>query len=118
MNEFEKACSEVEQDRNYEMDNENAISFVRDSKVATVTFSQGRYISKIEKLAERFPDEVKIVARNKNREGNVSSIVAYIPTTYIKINNRTRELSEEERKVLSERARNNFHTELNTDETP
>ena len=118
MNDFEKACNEVEQDRNYEAEQENCVEFLRDSKVATVTFCQGRYITKIEKLAKKHPDEVQIVARNKNREGNVSSIVAHIPTSYIKINNPKREISDEERELLRERARNIFHTDKDTDETP
>lgn len=117
MNEFEKACEEVEK-RSYESDCENAIEWIRDSDIATVTFSQGRFITKIRKLAEKYPDEVQIVAENKKRDGNVSSIVAHIPTRYIQISNRKRDLSEEDRKVLSERAKNIFHAALDTDETP
>lgn len=111
MNEFEKACEEVEK-RSYESDCENAIEWIRDSDIATVTFSQGRFITKIRKLAEKYPDEVQIVHRNKG------SIVAHIPVHYLQISNRKRDLSEEERKLLSERARNIFHTDLNADETP
>lgn len=105
MNEFEKACSEVEQDRNYEADCENAIEWIRNSDTATVMFSQGRYITKIRKLAEKHPDEVQIVAENKNSDGYVGSIVAHIPVHYIQISNRKRELSEEERKAIGERLR-------------
>lgn len=112
MNEFEKASNEIEQDRDYELEQENVIEFLRDAKVATVTFSQVRYISKIEKLAEKYPDDVQIVHRNKG------SIVAHIPVHYIQISNRKRDLSEEERKLLSERAKNIFHAQLDTDETP
>ena len=112
MKDFEKACEELEQDRSYESDCENAIEWIRNSDTATVMFSQGRYITKIEKLAEQYPDEVQIVARNK------TSIVAHIPVSYIKINRRVRELTDEEREVLSERARNNFGKGLNQDETP
>lgn len=105
MNEFEKACSELEKDVTYESDFENAIEWVRDSDTATVTFSQGRYITKIERLAEKYPDEVQIIHRNYNRGGNVSSIVAHIPVKAIKINIiHGRELSEDQ----IERARENF----------
>lgn len=79
MNEFEKACSEVEQDETYETEVENCIEFLKDAKTATVTFSQGRYITKIKKLAEKYPDQVQIVHSNKN------SIVAHIPVKAIKI---------------------------------
>lgn len=93
MNEFEKACSEVEQDRNYEYSQENAIEWIKNSEVATVTFSQGRYISKIKKLAEKYPDKVQI--RHENKDG---SIVAHIPVKAIKINIiEGRELTEEEK---------------------
>ena len=100
---FEKECEKNETERNYELEEENAISFLRGSKTATVTFSQGRFISKIYKLAEKFPEDVQIVAENKNKEGNVSSIVAHIPTHYLNISNRKRELSDEERKAIGER---------------
>jgi len=93
MNEFEKACSEVEQDRNYEYSQENAIEWIKNSEVATVTFSQGRYISKIKKLAEKYPDKVQI--KHENKDG---SIVAHIPVKAIKINIiEGRELTEEEK---------------------
>lgn len=113
MNEFEKACEQAEKDRNYEYSQENCIEFLRGAKTATVCFSQGRYISKIKKLAEKYPEEVQITAENKD-----GSIVAHIPVSYIKINNSKREISEEERELLRERARNNLHADKNTDETP
>lgn len=116
MKEFEKACEEAEKDRDYELEQENAIEWIRNSNKATVTFSQGRFISKIEKLAKRFPNEVEIVNRNYNNSGNVSSIVAHIPVSYIKLNNRTPNLSDEEREALRERARNNFGHELSSEE--
>ena len=118
MNEFEKACSELEKDENYETDVENCIEWLRGSDRATVTFSQGRYIIKIEKLAEKHPDEVQIIHRNYNRGGNVSSIVAHIPVSYIKINNTKRELTEEERAELRERAKSNFGYESISRENP
>jgi len=85
--------------------NENVIEFIRDSKTATVTFCQGRYVSRIKELAEKKPDECQITTKNKD-----GSIVAHVPVSWIKINP-TRELTEEQRTELSERARNNFHTD-------
>lgn len=102
MKEFEKASEELEKDiRNYDVEEENVIEFLRGSETATVTFSQGRYITKIEKLAKKHPDKVQIVARNKN------SIVAHIPVKAIKINiiegrERTEEEIERSRKVFAE----------------
>ena len=78
---------------------ENVIEFVKDSKTATVTFCQGRYISRIKELAEKRPDECQITATNKD-----GSIVAHIPTSWIRINP-TLELSDEQKEKLAERAR-------------
>ena len=115
MKEFEKECEKNEAERDYELEQENCISFLKGSKTATVTFTQGRYISKIEKLAVKFPEEVKICHRNYNSSGNISSIVAHIPTSYIKINNSKRDLSEEERKAMGERLNNTLRRENNND---
>lgn len=60
--------------------NENVIEFLKDQERATVTFSQGRYKTVIERLAERFPDECQVVARNKD-----GSLLAHVPTEWVKI---------------------------------
>lgn len=80
-------------------DKENVIEFMLDEKTATVTFTQGRYITRIKELAKKKPDECKIT--HTNRDG---SIVAHIPVSWVKINP-TIELSEENRKERSERMR-------------
>ena len=99
MNEFEKACSDVDDSLGM-MTQENVIEWMKNAKVATITFSQPKYINKIRKLAEKFPDEVKIKAENKD------CIVAHIPVSFIKINNPPkRTYSEEERAVMAERLR-------------
>lgn len=83
---------------------ENAIEWINGQNRVTVTLSQGRYISKIKKLAAKFPNEVQIVAENED-----GTILAHIPLNYIKINRASRDLTEEEKEMLAERARNNFH---------
>ena len=40
MNDFEKACEEVNKD--YTSEKENVIEWIKNSDVATVTFTQGR----------------------------------------------------------------------------
>lgn len=85
-----------------ESTNENCIEWLRNEPVATVTFSQGKYITKIRKLAEKFPEECQITHENKD-----GSIVAHIPTKWIKINNPQRVMTEEEKRLASERFRNN-----------
>ena len=77
---------------------ENVIGWYKDSEIATVTFSQGRYISKIKKLAEKYPDDVKIL---KNADG---TILAYVPVKAIHIGIRA-EMSDERKKAVGERMR-------------
>ena len=77
---------------------ENVIGWYKDYEIATVTFSQGRYISKIKMLAEKYPDDVKIL---ENTDG---TILAYIPVKAIHISITHRaEMSDEQKKVRSER---------------
>lgn len=78
---------------------ENVIGWYKDSEIATVTFSQGRYISKIKKLAEKYPDDVKIL---ENSDG---TILAYIPVKaiHISITHRNVEMTDEQKKIRSER---------------
>ena len=79
--------------------NENVIEFLRGQKTATVTFcSQNKLNTRVRKLAELKPEECQIVAENSD-----GSIVAHVPTKWIKINP-TKELSEEAKQKLRERA--------------
>lgn len=81
---------------------ENVIEFLKGSEQATVTFSQGRYISKIRTLARDRPDECEIIADNKD-----GSICAHIPTKWVKLHpTRTVELSEEQKQKMRERLAN------------
>ena len=75
--------------------------YFKDSEIATVTFSQGRYISKIKKLAEKYPDDVKVL---ENADG---TILAYVPVKaiHISIVHRDIEMTDEQRKAASERMR-------------
>lgn len=84
-----------------DVNNENNIEFLRDAKIATCSFSQGRFISKMKKLAEKYPDECQIVAENKD-----GSIVAHFPVKWVKISKREgRTLTDEEKKVKAEQLR-------------
>lgn len=94
--------------------NENVIEFLRDEKTASVTFSQPRFISKVRKLAAQYPNEVMILHQPEDNHGY---LVAHLPVRFIKLNNPTGNLTEEERSERSERARNNFHTVISADET-
>lgn len=83
---------------------ENTIEFTRDSERATVSFSQGRYITRIKKLAAEHPEECGIVAENKD-----GSICAHVPVTWGKISPPAAR-SEEQREQARERLIN-YHAE-------
>lgn len=71
---------------------ENCMEWITGEKRVTVTLTQGRLISKIQKLAEKYPEEVEIVKIN-----NDGTILAHIPLNYIKINRAKREMTEEQK---------------------
>ena len=76
---------------------ENAIEFIKDSNRATVSFSQGRYITRIKKLAAERPEECEIVAENKD-----GSICAHVPVAWAKIAP-PKQYTEEYQQQLAER---------------
>lgn len=92
--------------------NENVIEFLRNQDVATVTFCQPRFVNKVKALAIDYPEEVKITAENED-----GSLVAHVPTRWICLK-APRQLTEEERQALSDRAKKNFGrvTDDNSDE--
>ena len=59
---------------------ENGIEFLKDSKTATVQFCQGRYKSRIKKLAAERPEECEILAENPD-----GTLLAHIPVEWVKI---------------------------------
>lgn len=78
---------------------ENVIDFIKDSDRATVTFSQGRFKSRIEQLAKSRPDECRIVARNED-----GSLCAQIPVKWVKISPpREMQLTDEQRREIGKR---------------
>ena len=80
---------------------ENVLEWITNESTVTATITQGRTITKIKRLAEKFPDEVEIIHTNAD-----GSILAHLPLRAIKINLTTkRELTEEQRLINSERLR-------------
>ena len=78
--------------------NEFAIEWVKGGKYAGVTVPTGTALkSKLIRLAEQHPDDVKIIAENDD-----GSIFAHIPVKYIKISP-PRKMPEEQRKAAGER---------------
>jgi hypothetical protein len=79
--------------------NENAIEFLRNRETMTCTFSQPRFINRVRKLKERYPDEVDIM---ENSDGTV---VAHMPVSWLHIANYHHMLTPEQREQLSERGK-------------
>ena len=86
---------------------ENVIEFIKDEKRATVTFSQGRYKTRIKELAKSHPEECEIVAENKD-----GSICAHVPVEWVRINTKMT-LTDEQKERRAKQARNNFHNGSN-----
>lgn len=81
--------------------NECVIEWIRGGDHAGVTaHSNSRLKSRIEKLAEKFPDKVKIIARNED-----GSIFAHVPISYVKVNP-PRQVSDEFKQESAERLKN------------
>lgn len=77
---------------------ENVIEFLRDEKTMTVTLCQGRFITKVRELAEKYPEEVEIVAENAD-----GSIVAHMPVSALHLSIIRKTMTEEQRKAATER---------------
>lgn len=76
---------------------ENNIEWITGDNTITVTLTSQRHITRVRKLAERKPDDVKITM---NKDG---SIYATLPLSYLKFN-APLTLTEERKEKLRERA--------------
>ena len=82
---------------------ENCIEWVNGQDTISVTLSQGRYISKVKKLAGKYPDLVQILHENKD-----GSIFAHLPLKSLKLSIiPPKELGQEEKERLAKQLRKN-----------
>ena len=79
---------------------ENVFEWLTGNTIASVTFSQRKYVNKLKKYAEQYPDEINIIAENKD-----GSICAHIPIKWFKFSppRKGREFTDEERAAAAER---------------
>ena len=77
--------------------NENCVEFLNNQKTMTVSFCSQKWITKIKKLSQSNPDDVEIIAENKD-----GSICARLSIKYLKIS-APRKVSDEQRQKASER---------------
>lgn len=80
--------------------NEFVIEWIKGAEYAGVTVPSGTALkSKLLRLAEQNPDEVKIIAEN-----NDGSLFAHVPVRYVKISP-PKKVSNEQKEAASERFR-------------
>lgn len=80
--------------------NEFAIEWVKGADYAGVTVPSGTaWKTKLLKLSQEYPDEVKIIAENED-----GSIFAHVPVNYVKIRH-PRKMSDEQREDAGKRLR-------------
>ena len=82
---------------NFINNNENCIEFLNNQHSITVSFCMQKWINKVKKLHEEYPNDVKILAENPD-----GSICAKLPVKFLKIS-APRKVSEEQRQAASER---------------
>lgn len=88
-----------------ELNNENCIEWLSGQHNIICSISQQKYISKIKKLAEKYPKKVKV---KFNKDG---TICAKLPLKALKLSIIERELSEEQRKEMSRKFRERMYKE-------
>ena len=88
-----------------EQNNENCIEWISGQHNIVCSISQQKYISKIKKLAEKYPKKVKI---KFNKDG---TICAKLPIKALKLSIIERELSEEQRQEMSRKFKERMYKE-------
>ena len=88
-----------------ELNNENCIEWLSGQHNIVCSISQQKYITKIKKLAEKYPKKVKI---EFNKDG---TICAKLPIKALKLSIIERELSEEQRQEMSRRFKERMYKE-------
>lgn len=79
---------------------ETSVGYDEDCDFVTVFTSKRSHITKMEKLAKEYPDDVTIT--NKNEDG---SIVVHVPKKWMKLPSPPKKVSEEQRQAMAERMR-------------
>lgn len=88
-----------------ELNNENCIEWLSGQHNIVCSISQQKYITKIKKLAEKYPKKVKI---KFNKDG---TICAKLPIKALKLSIIERELSEEQRQEMSRKFKERMYKE-------
>lgn len=83
---------------------ENNINWTDADGMVSVTAYQSKYMNQIKKLAERYPDEVKILKQAKENDG---MMLAHLPKKFVKVSfgapRAKKEMTEEQKAAAAER---------------
>lgn len=91
--------------------NEFVIEWIKGNEYAGVTVPSGTALkSKLIRLADKNPEEVKIIVENKD-----GSLFVHIPVSYVKISP-PRQVSDEQREAASERFKQMWKDKQESDE--
>lgn len=95
---------------------DNVFEWLLNEKTACVTFSQKRFVSKLKKYAQDYPEDVEIISENDD-----GSICAHVPVSWFKFSppRKGREFTEEEKQAAAKRladARQRKRMEMDEDE--
>lgn len=83
---------------------ETVIEYLSENKYATFCSSERKWINKINKLHEKYPDEVEIIALPETNDG---MIMVHIPKSWIKVSPPAkRNFTDEQKAAMAERMRN------------
>ena len=87
---------------------ETVIEYSIKDQPANITSDEGKWIRHIRKLAEEYPDDVRIVAQPETNDG---AIFAYFPVKWVKVKPPVkRELGDEQKQKIAARLKNNRRT--------
>ena len=82
---------------------ETCIEYIDANKYATFCSSERKWINKIHKLKEQYPEQVQIVASEEDNDG---TILAHVPKTWMKVSPpKKMNLTEEQKAARAERMR-------------
>lgn len=83
---------------------EMAVNWVDVDDMVSVTAYQTKYMNQIKKLAEKYPDEVKIIKTAKENDG---MMLAHLPKKFVKVSfgapRAKKEMTEEQKVAAAER---------------
>ena len=92
-----------------EKSNENVVEWITKSEQISLTLSQTKYVHMVERLSAKYPEEVQIIARNRD-----GTIFAHMPLSYLRFA-RPRQYTEEQKRNMLRRFSKSTEREVFSD---